>query len=247
MRKALIVGNWKMNGSLSKNAELLNELSAAWKHNGDVEVGVCPPMVYLSQVQNLTLGSAIQLGAQDVSIAESGAYTGETSVGMLKDFDCQFVIVGHSERRQYHGETDEVVAAKAERALLEGITPIVCVGETLEQREAGDTLTVVSQQVQTVIERLGVARVAEIVVAYEPVWAIGTGLTATPDQAQAVHVAIRQQLGDAGVDVRIIYGGSVKSDNAAELFAEMDIDGALVGGASLKCEDFNGICKAAAG
>ena len=227
--KKLIAGNWKMNGGLAANEAL------------------CAPTPYLAQMQSLLHGTAIAWGAQDVSPHEQGAYTGEVSVAMLRDFGCRFAIVGHSERRQYHGETDALVAAKAQRALAGGVTPIVCVGETLAEREAGQTEAVVKRQLAAVIHTVAHCT-SEIVVAYEPVWAIGTGKTATPEQAQQVHAVLRAQIAAATAHperVRILYGGSMNAANAASLLAQPDIDGGLIGGASLKAPDFLQIVAAA--
>ena len=245
-KKKLIAGNWKMNGSLAANEVLLNALIAGL---GDVacDVAVAVPAPYLAQVQALTAGTAVAAAAQDVSRYESGAYTGEVSVAMLKDFGVRYALVGHSERRQYHGETDVAVAEKAQRALAAGVTPIVCVGETLEEREAGQTEAVVKRQLAAVIHLNGHC-ISEIVVAYEPVWAIGTGRTASPEQAQAVHAVLRAQLAAASEHadrIRLLYGGSMNAGNAAQLLAQPDIDGGLVGGASLKAADFLQIIAAA--
>ena len=245
-KKKLIAGNWKMNGSLQANAALLQALRDGLGAPS-CGVAVAVPAPYLAQVQALVAGSEIALAAQDVSQHERGAFTGEVSVGMLRDFDARYALVGHSERRQYHGETDAVVAAKAQRALSGGVTPIVCVGETLAEREAGQTETVVKRQLAAVIHAVGHC-VSEIVVAYEPVWAIGTGRTATPEQAQQVHAVLRAQLAAATESadrVLILYGGSMNAANAAELLAQPDIDGGLVGGASLKAADFLKIIAAA--
>lgn len=246
MKKKLIAGNWKMNGSLSANAKLLADILAGLGQPAcDVAVGV--PAVYLAQCQSVLAESVIDLASQDVSAHEVGAYTGEISATMLKDFGVRYAIVGHSERRQYHGETDEMVAIKAQRALASGITPIVCVGETLAEREAGKTDEVVKRQLAAVIHTNGHC-ISEIVVAYEPVWAIGTGRTATPAQAQEVHAALRAQLAAASAHapaMRLLYGGSMNAANAAQLLAEQDIDGGLVGGASLKAPDFLSIIAAA--
>jgi triosephosphate isomerase len=244
MRQALVVGNWKMNGSLAANSQLLESFLERWQGEHQVEVAVCPPAIYLAQVKQLA-GDGLQIGAQDVSQAESGAYTGEVSASMVADLDCRYAIVGHSERREYHSETNELVAEKFAAAQQAGLVPILCVGETLEQRDASETLDVIAEQLKAVIDRAGLQAMTDAVVAYEPVWAIGTGLTATPEQAQEVHGFIREQLGDTGDAVRILYGGSVKPANAGELFAKPDIDGALVGGASLASEDFYQICLAA--
>jgi triosephosphate isomerase len=251
MKQKLIAGNWKMNGSLAANAALLGGIQhgLAQAFNGrKAQVAVCVPAAYLSQVQQITQGSGIELGSQDVSAQEQGAYTGEISCAMLKDFGVRYAIVGHSERRQYHAETDALVAAKAQRALAAGITPIVCVGETLAEREAGKTEEVVKRQLAAVIHANGHC-ISEIVVAYEPVWAIGTGKTATPEQAQAVHAVLRAQLKAATEHsdrVQILYGGSMNAANAAELLAQADIDGGLIGGAALKSADFLTIIAAAA-
>lgn len=246
MKKKLIAGNWKMNGSAASNACLLKALldqSAGW----NCLVAVCVPAVYMAQVQGIVEGTGIALGAQDLSAYESGAYTGEISATMLKDFGTHYAIVGHSERRQYHGETDTVVAIKATRALAAGITPIVCVGETLAEREAGRTEEVVKRQLAAVIHANGHC-ISEIVVAYEPVWAIGTGKTATPEMAQQVHALLRAQLQAASEHadrVHILYGGSMNASNAGQLLAQPDIDGGLVGGAALKAADFLSIIAAA--
>lgn len=238
--KKLIVGNWKMHGSLASNQAMLAELLAQLPQPLPADVAVCAAAPYLAQLQSVLQGSPVAWGAQDVSAHEQGAYTGETSATMLRDFACRYAIVGHSERRQYHGETDELVASKAQRALASGITPIVCVGETLAQREAGQTEAVVKRQLAAVIHTLGHCS-SEIVVAYEPVWAIGTGLTATPAQAQTVHAVLRAQLHAAtahGQRNRILYGGSMNAANAADLLAQPDVDGGLVGSASLKATEF---------
>ena len=246
-RKKLIAGNWKMNGSLAANAALMGELLASIGQPA-CDVAVCVPAVYLAQVQLLLAGQGgIALGAQDVSQHESGAYTGDVSAAMLKELGARYVIVGHSERRQYQGETDAQVAVKAQRALAAGLTPIVCVGETLREREQGETESVVSRQLSAVIQLNG-ERLADLVVAYEPVWAIGTGRTATPEQAQTVHAALRALLAAADLQaagVRILYGGSMNAGNAAELLAQPDIDGGLIGGASLKARDFLKIIETA--
>jgi triosephosphate isomerase len=245
MRRKLVAGNWKMHGSHTANAELLAGITAARPFGCDV--AVCVPFPYLSEAAVALAGSDVRWGAQDCSAHEQGAYTGEVSVGMLAEFGCRYVIVGHSERRQYHGETDQLVADKAKAALAKGVTPIVCVGETLAQREAGETEAVVKRQLSAVIHTLGHCA-GEMVVAYEPVWAIGTGKVATPEQAQAVHALLRAQLKAATPHadaMQILYGGSMKPDNAATLMAQADIDGGLIGGASLKATDFVAICRAA--
>ncbi len=251
MTKKLIVGNWKMNGSLAANAELLDAVLAGLAGcPSAAEVAVCASTPYLAQLQARLQGSALDWGAQDCSAHEAGAYTGEVSAPMLREFGCRYVIVGHSERRQYHGESDDLVATKAQRALAAGITPIVCVGETLADRNAGRTDFVVKRQLSAVIHAVGHCA-SEIIVAYEPVWAIGTGQTATPEQAQAVHAVLRAQLRAASARSqrnRILSGGSMNAGNAAELLAQPDIDGGLIGGASLKAADFLSIiasCPAA--
>ena len=234
-----------MHGSLEANRGLLQALVAAAPAACDV--AVCVPFPYLAQAHQLLAGSQIALGAQDCSMHEQGAFTGEVSAGMLREFGCAYVIVGHSERRSLHGEGDAAVAAKAERALASGLTPIVCLGETLQQREQGQTEAVIGLQMDAVAHLLG-AHAARIVVAYEPVWAIGTGRSASAGQAQQVHAFMRQRLGHHGVDAAVVpmlYGGSVKPENARELFAQPDIDGGLIGGASLKAADFLGIVDAA--
>lgn len=247
--KKLIVGNWKMNGSLASNEALLQGFQQGLEaQDQSVLVAVCASAPYLPQLQQLLGKGPIAWGAQDVSAHESGAYTGEVSAAMLRDFGCRYAIVGHSERRQYNGETDEVVAAKAQRALAAGITPIVCVGETLAERDAGQTEAVVKRQLAAVIHTVGHCS-SEMVVAYEPVWAIGTGRTATPEQAQAVHHVLRAQVAAATANadkrVHILYGGSMNAANAASLLAMPDIDGGLIGGASLKVPDFLQIIRAA--
>ena len=250
MKHKLIAGNWKMNGSLAANEALVQDVHQGMQalSGQKPHVAMCVPAAYLSQVQQLVKGSGIDLGSQDVSAHEQGAYTGEISAPMLKDFAVRYCLVGHSERRQFQGETDEQVAHKAQRALSAGITPIVCVGETLAEREAGKTEDVVRRQLAAVIHTNGHC-ISEIAVAYEPVWAIGTGQTASPAQAQAVHAVLRAQLKAATPHsdrVHILYGGSMNAANAAELLAQPDIDGGLIGGASLKAADFLTIIAAAA-
>ncbi|MGE4126082.1 MAG: triose-phosphate isomerase [Pusillimonas sp.] len=243
-RQRLVIGNWKMNGSLAANAALLQAVRDGVGAQTVTRAAVCVPFPYLAQTQAALSGSLVSWGAQDVSVHASGAYTGEVSVGMLNDFDCRWVLVGHSERRSYHAESDEQVAQKAAVALQAGLTPVVCVGETLQQQEAGETAQVISRQLAPVLA-LGAQAVARMVIAYEPVWAIGTGRTASPEQAQAVHALIRQALEALGVgQVQVLYGGSVKAGNAASLFAMPDIDGALVGGAALVADEFLGIVAA---
>ncbi|MDO9569162.1 MAG: triose-phosphate isomerase [Hydrogenophaga sp.] len=246
--KKLIAGNWKMNGSLAANEALVRAMLHGLKGTAPAaDMALCAPAPYLAQLQALLLGSPIAWGAQDVSAHEQGAYTGEVSAAMLRDFACRYAIVGHSERRQYHGETDVLVATKAQRALALGITPIVCVGETLAEREADQTEAVVKRQLAAVIHAVAHCT-SEIVVAYEPVWAIGTGKTATPEMAQQVHAVLRAQLAAATQHperVHILYGGSMNAANAASLLAQPDIDGGLIGGASLKAADFLQIVAAA--
>jgi len=235
----LIVGNWKMNGSLAGNAALIADLLAGLGQSA-CDVAVCPPAVYLAQLQALLAGSPVLLGAQNVAMHEAGAYTGDVSAAMLRDFGVRYCLCGHSERRKYQAESDVHVALKAKLALAAGITPIVCVGETVQEREAGMTEFIVKRQLSAVIHLVGPC-VSEIVVAYEPVWAIGTGQTATPEQAQAVHAVLRAQIRAAterAARVRILYGGSMNADNAAQLLTQPDIDGGLIGGASLKAPDF---------
>ena len=244
--KKLIAGNWKMNGSLAANEALLTALAQGLKTLPACDVAVCVPALYIAQVQSLKT-AAIELGAQDISPQVSGAYTGEISASMLKDFGVRYCLVGHSERRQYHGETDALVADKAKAALAGGITPIVCVGETLAEREAGRTEEVVKRQLAAVIHANGHC-ISEIVLAYEPVWAIGTGKTASTDQAQAVHQVLRAQLKaatDQFARIKILYGGSMNAGNAASLLGQPDIDGGLVGGASLRAAEFLSIIAAA--
>jgi triosephosphate isomerase (TIM) len=245
-RRKLVVGNWKMNGSRASNTELLAALKATgpWV----AEVAVCAPFPYLADVALSLQGAAIAWGAQDCSAHPPGAYTGEVAAEMLAEFGCRYVIVGHSERRAMHRESDQLVADKAKAALAHNLTPIVCVGETLAEREAGQTDAVVKRQLSAVIHTLAHC-ISQVVVAYEPVWAIGTGMTATPEQAQSVHALLRLQLSAASNkagEMKILYGGSVKADNAATLFAQNDIDGGLIGGASLKAAEFAAICRAAA-
>ena len=246
-KKKLIAGNWKMNGSLAANEALVSALVAGIGGDAGCDVAVAVPAPYLAQVRSLVAGSVVAVAAQDVSQHDAGAYTGEVSAAMLKDFGVRYVLVGHSERRQYHGETDVVVAEKTQRALAAGVTPIVCVGETLQEREAGQTEAVVKRQLAAVIHLNGHC-ISEVVVAYEPVWAIGTGRTASPEQAQAVHAVLRAQLLAASEHadrIRLLYGGSMNASNAAQLLAQPDIDGGLVGGASLKAPDFLQIIAAA--
>jgi len=249
MRTPLVAGNWKMNGDRAMAQSLCAGIVEGAATIENVDIALCPPYTLLGVVGEAIEGSRCMLGAQDMDINDNGAFTGQVSASMLSDCGCSAVILGHSERRTIYGETDALVARKVEKALAGGLTAILCVGETLEEREAGITSDVVSRQIQAVIDQVGIAGFGAIIIAYEPVWAIGTGLTATPEQAQEVHGAIRDQLatldGDIAEQTRILYGGSMKPDNAAELIAQPDIDGGLIGGASLKAEDFLGICRAA--
>lgn len=251
MRGYLVAGNWKMNGSNAANADLVDGIIAGAPESGGVELLVCPPYPYLADVAGRVSGSQVRLGSQNVSQHESGAYTGEIAGSMLKDVGCEYVIIGHSERRALMGETSEIVAEKFKAALDIGLKPILCVGETLEEREAGKTEAVIDEQLNAVLDSAGIDTFADAVIAYEPVWAIGTGKTATPEQAQDVHRHIRASLEsrnkDVAAGVKILYGGSVKGDNAAGLFSKPDIDGGLIGGASLKSADFLAIADAAAG
>ncbi|MBK7646461.1 MAG: triose-phosphate isomerase [Betaproteobacteria bacterium] len=248
MRRKLIAGNWKMNGTYQQNAVLLERIKAGVSEL-TCDVVVCPPYPYLGQAQSILDGSSVNLGAQSLSEYPVGAYTGEVSAYMLLDFGCRYVLVGHSERRTCFGETDEVVAAKFGAALAAGLTPVLCVGETFAERQAGETCVVVARQLSGVLSQYGVSAMAKAVIAYEPVWAIGTGLTASPGQVQEVHVAIRAQVSGLdmaiGNELRIVYGGSVKPQNAQELFGQSDIDGGLIGGAALVADDFLEICLAA--
>lgn len=248
MRRKLVAGNWKMHGSLQQNNALLQQVLSGVANLG-CDVVVCPPFPYLAQVAGCLSASPVGLGAQTLSEYPVGAYTGEVSGGMLIDLGCRYVLVGHSERRTLFGETDAVVAAKCAAALTSGLTPVLCVGETLAERESGMTETIVRRQLAAVVDRLGSAVFARSVLAYEPVWAIGTGRTASPEQAQSVHAAMRGYVATldplVAAGVRILYGGSVKPQNAAELFGQPDIDGGLIGGAALVADDFLAICRAA--
>jgi triosephosphate isomerase len=247
MRKTIIAGNWKMNASRGSVKSLIGGILSGME-GVNSEVLVCVPFPYLSQVEFLIEGSNLKLGAQNININASGAFTGEVSADMIKDFGAKHVIVGHSERRSLYGETSSVVAKKTKAALDSGLTPLLCVGESLEHRESGKTEVVVEEQINAVIELLGVDSFHNIIVAYEPVWAIGTGMTATPEQAQAVHLFIRNLLGESSENIAqktpILYGGSMNAGNAVELISCPDIDGGLIGGAALKAEDFLQICKA---
>ena len=249
MRSKLVAGNWKSNGNLAANQALLDSLSAKSAQWHGVEAAICAPYPYLPQLQKSLTGSSIAWGAQDVSEYGAGAYTGAVNAEMVLDFGCRYVIVGHSERRTLFGESDEVVATKFAAVLKAGLTPILCVGESLAERESNSTSAVVERQMRAVIAKNGISAMASAVVAYEPIWAIGTGKTASSQQAQDVHAGLRAMLAsqDAGVaaGIRILYGGSVKANNAAELFAMQDIDGGLIGGASLSADEFAAICIAA--
>ena len=246
MRSTLIAGNWKMNGSLSSVIELVEGIVAG--DRGNAELAVCPPAVYLMKVGGMLADSGVALGAQNVCDQASGAYTGEVSAAMLLEAGCRYAIVGHSERRSLYGESDQLVAARFAMAIEGGLTPILCVGETLEEREEGVTEAVVARQIDAVLENSGIEAIGKSVIAYEPVWAIGTGKVATPEQAQEVHASIRGKLASSDADVaqrvQILYGGSMNPSNAAELLAQADIDGGLIGGASLKAPDFLAIAQA---
>ena len=248
-RTPLVAANWKMNGQRARITTLLNGLKLGLSADSAVEIVVCPPYVYLQQVSEILESSGLLVGAQNLAVEESGAFTGEVSAPMLKEFACQYVIVGHSERRNLFGEKDEVVAAKFMTACKFGLTPILCVGEKAAHRKKGTTEKVVGAQLDAVINEAGINALADAVIAYEPVWAIGSGKTASPEQAQLVHAFIRDRIArhDAAMAdrIRILYGGSVNAGNSRELFDEKDIDGALVGGASLIADEFVGICKAA--
>ena len=249
MRQKLVAGNWKMHGSLVENKALLGELHAGLANMTNMACAVCVPFPYLAQVETVLAGSIIAWGAQNMSEYAKGAYTGEVSAAMLQEFGCEYVIVGHSERRAIYGETDEIVAAKFVAAIRAGLKPILCVGETLAERENGIAESVIARQLDAVLALAGMEGIAQAVIAYEPVWAIGTGKTASPEQAQAVHAFIRQKLATLDVAIAdrmvILYGGSVKAANAAELFSQPDIDGGLIGGASLVADEFIAICRAA--
>jgi triosephosphate isomerase len=251
MRLKLVAGNWKMHGSLASNQALLTALVSQLEELNGMRCAVCVPFPYLAQAQASLTGTKLAWGAQNLSQYDKGAFTGEVSASMLLEFGCSYVIVGHSERRALFGETDAVVAVKFAAALAAGITPILCVGETLEERDAGRAESVIARQLDAVIAGSGMVGLAKSVIAYEPVWAIGTGKTASPEQAQAVHAFIRRKLATLDADIAaaliIQYGGSVKAANAAELFSQPDIDGGLIGGASLQVDEFMAICQAAQG
>jgi triosephosphate isomerase len=250
MRRPMVAGNWKMHGSQALNQALLAELEGSIRPDWPIDIVVCPPYVYLADAVRVLEEGRIKVGAQDVCAESGGAFTGQVGAAMLKDVGCSFCIVGHSERRRWYHEDDALVARKFAAALSGGLTPILCVGETLEEREAKQTEAVVGRQLDAVIAMHGAGGFAQAVLAYEPVWAIGTGRTASPEQAQAVHAFLRHRIAahDAKMagHLRILYGGSVKAGNAAELFAMPDVDGGLVGGASLNADEFREICAAAA-
>ncbi|MBV0934227.1 triose-phosphate isomerase [Marinobacterium weihaiense] len=252
MRKALVIGNWKMNGQQVLNKSLVEQIKTGVANEllGRIDVGVCPPAVYAQSVIEQLSGVDIVVGAQNMSEHDSGAFTGEVSAVMLKDIGCGLVILGHSERRALFAETNVAVAAKVKAALAAGLMPVVCVGETLEQREAGKAADVVREQLDQGLAGVDASELSKVVIAYEPVWAIGTGLTASPEQAQEIHHLLRKALeaksAAVAANVRLLYGGSVNAANAEALFAQPDIDGGLIGGASLKAEDFIAICRAAA-
>jgi triosephosphate isomerase len=250
MRRKLVAGNWKMHGSRAANAPLVEAILASSQLDR-VDCVICPPFVYLAEIARQLRGSAAKLGAQDVCAEAHGAYTGEVSATMLHDVGCHYVIVGHSERRQIYGEDDVLVARKFSAALAHRLIPILCLGELLPEREAGQTQAVVGRQLDAVVSLTGIAGFADAVIAYEPVWAIGTGRTASPEQAQEVHEFIRERLARQDAKIAsalpILYGGSVKTGNARDLFAQRDVDGGLVGGASLKAEEFLSIVAAARG
>ena len=247
MRKTIVAGNWKMNASKDSVESLVTDILSG-ASDVSTEVIVCAPFPYLSQVEALIEGSNLMLGAQNLNVNASGAFTGEVSAEMIKDFGANHVIVGHSERRSLYGETSEIVAEKTKAAINSGLTPILCLGESFDQRESGKTESVVSEQLNKVIKMVGIEAFNNIIIAYEPVWAIGTGMTATPEQAQAVHKFIRDLLASSSQDIAdktaILYGGSMNAGNAVELISCSDIDGGLIGGAALKAEDFLQICKA---
>lgn len=249
MRRPIVAGNWKMNGSRAENDRLIDAILGALPADAAAEIVVCPPFPYLGEVVRAVRGSNVTVGAQDVCAEAVGAHTGEVSAAMLRDIGCTLVLVGHSERRAIYGESDLLVARKFAAAQLKGLVPVLCVGEQLAEREAGTTFEVVGRQIDAVVELCGVQALGAAVVAYEPVWAIGTGRTASPEQAQDVHAFIRGRIAanDANIagSLRILYGGSVKSANAAELFAKSDVDGGLIGGASLQADEFVAIAKAA--
>ena len=246
MRKTIVAGNWKMNASKDSVDNLIKDLLTGMDGITS-EVLVCAPFPYLAQVELLIQGSKVMLGAQNLNTNSSGAYTGEVSADMIKDFGARHVIVGHSERRSLYGETSAMVAEKTKAALNAGLTPLLCIGESIEQRDSGNTEAVIEKQLSAVIELVGIEAFNQIIIAYEPVWAIGTGVTATPEQAQEVHLFIRSLLAKNDESVAqktpILYGGSMNASNASELISCADIDGGLIGGAALKADDFLQICK----
>lgn len=249
MRRSLVIGNWKMHGTRASNRELIAGILAGLDANQNCDAVVCVPFTAISEASDAVSGTSLALGSQNVADADQGAYTGEISATMLADYGCGYAIVGHSERRQLYVETNQLVAARYENAIKGGIIPVLCIGETDEQREQGKTFDVIAEQLSAVIDHSGIESLSKAVIAYEPVWAIGTGKTATPDQAQEVHAFIRKQIAarDSALaeTVQILYGGSVKPDNAADLFGKDDIDGGLIGGASLQADSFLGIINAA--
>ncbi len=242
MRKSLVLGNWKMTGTAQSSTQLVSEIIKGLAVKENAEIGVCVPFVYFDLVKNLLEGTVISLGSQNVADQESGAYTGEISAGMLKDFNCKYALVGHSERRSYYGDTSQSVAIRFKQAIAEKVIPVLCIGETLEEREENKTFDVINSQLNPVFDLVGIDSFAGAVIAYEPVWAIGTGKTATSEQAQEVHRYIRDTISTKNATVadglQILYGGSVNAKNATELFAMPDIDGGLIGGASLNAESF---------
>ena len=248
-RRPLVVGNWKMNGTRASSQQLLADILAGLPADCKSDVGVCPPAVYIPEIAASLAGKAVRLGSQNVADQDEGAYTGEISARMLREFDCSLAIVGHSERRAIYGESDALVAARYAKAIAHGVTPILCVGETLEEREANQTFAVIDTQLGAVLDLCGVESLLSAVIAYEPVWAIGTGRTASTEQAQEVHAYIRGEIAkrnaDVAAKVQILYGGSVKPDNAPALFGQPDVDGGLIGGASLDAKSFLAICLAA--
>ncbi len=249
MRTPLVAGNWKMNGTQAMTKQLCQGIDEGLSSVGEVDILVCPPAILISTAADALSSTKVAVGGQDLDVNEGGAFTGQTSAAMLLDAGCQYVIVGHSERRQFYGDTDELVADKTQVALTAGLTPIICLGESQQERETGVTETVVGTQLKAVLDKIGIDSFSKCVIAYEPVWAIGTGLTATPEQAQEVHAFIRGMLAERDENIaqqcRILYGGSMKPSNAAELIGKPDIDGGLIGGAALTAEDFLGICAAA--
>lgn len=247
-RQPLVAANWKMNGNLASMKPLVDAIKTGLGDDNNVEVVICAPYVYLPELNQRLQGTGIATGAQNVSEHEAGAYTGEISTAMLNDFGCHYIIIGHSERRSLYAESDELVAEKFARVQSAAMVPILCLGEQLTEREAGTTEEVIARQLDAVIDKVGIGAFAQAVIAYEPVWAIGTGKTASKEQAQEVHAFIRQRLAQQdstiAAAIRVLYGGSVKADNANELFSMADVDGGLIGGASLKAEDFLAICQA---